>query len=1033
MKPIKLIMEGFGPYGNKEVIDFTQLEDNSLFLITGATGSGKTTIFDAISYALYGEGSGENREPRDFISQFSDLDTTTQVELIFELKGQRYRIKRIPEQLRYKKVGEGTTTQSTEAELEILDKNLNFSGITDVNEKINEIIGLDSNQFTQIMMIPQGEFRKMLVAESKEREKILQKLFDTTLYENIQQKFRDKEKELRKDIENKESLLKQAAGRTLYKDQEEMEVYFSSDYYNYNGIFNLTEKLIEKDKENIKVLTKENKEFKDKLKKENENLTKAKNINEKIEAKEDLKQELKEENKKEDYIKSQEEKVEKGKKYHNIKPIEESFNDKIKELKEYTENLEKVQDKKSKVDKDHEKLEIENKEVNSKEYSEKIESLKDDVKKNSELLPKIEEKKVLQNNISETEKEKEKIENEIKMQKENIDNYRKEDKKTQDKIEGLIELKDKLKAEEKIYDELEKDIKNKKNIETYKNQIKELQEELKLKEEDKKELNTYYEEKTEEYRELRESYFSNMGAILAKDLKNGEPCPVCGSKEHPHKVEFEGEDISKEELDKMEKNTSKIQKKIGNLEKDEAALKEKIKGLEESISKHKKELKDKETAHNELANKLEKLDRKIEKLNKDISEIDSHKKRHKELEELIEKAEKSKEEKSKKLRTFELNIAKYQAQLEEIEKSLKEDIEVDEVKNLIKDLKKELKDKQNHKETVTSEYTKNKEEKIKLETEIKGIKENKEKAKEESKKREEILLTKIEEEGFKSIEEYQKSALEKETLKNIEEEIKIYKERVKILNRDIEKLEKETKDTELVDIEKIEESVKEIEEKIDLIQKNITNLETKIKNSTELLKELKESYREIEKVKEKHGRYSYLSSLVNGRGRDGMDKLSLERFVQIEFFEDIINAANLKLRKMTEERYYMKRSEEYSRQRQIGLDLDVYDNYTGKTRSVKTLSGGESFKASLALALGLSDVVQSYSGGVQLDTIFIDEGFGSLDPESLENSINCLIDIQQKGRLVGIISHVEELKERIDTRLEVTSTNRGSTTKFIVK
>jgi exonuclease SbcC len=136
---------------------------------------------------------------------------------------------------------------------------------------------------------------------------------------------------------------------------------------------------------------------------------------------------------------------------------------------------------------------------------------------------------------------------------------------------------------------------------------------------------------------------------------------------------------------------------------------------------------------------------------------------------------------------------------------------------------------------------------------------------------------------------------------------------------------------------------------------------------------------------------------------------------------------------MTEDRYYMKRTEEYSRQRQIGLDLDVYDNYTGKTRSVKTLSGGESFKASLALALGLSDVVQSYSGGVQLDTIFIDEGFGSLDPESLENSINCLIDIQEKGRLVGIISHVEELKERIDTRLEVISTNRGSTTKFIVK
>jgi len=266
MKPIKLTMEGFGPYGNKEVIDFTKLESNTLFLITGATGSGKTTIFDAISYALYGEGSGENREAKDFISQFSDLDTTTQVELIFELKGQEYKIRRVPEQLRYKKVGDGTTTQSTVAELEILGKNLNFSGINDVNDKVNEIIGLDSDQFSQIMMIPQGEFRKMLVAESKEREKILQKLFDTTLYENIQQRFRNSEKEMRNEIESRESLLRQAAGRTEYKDDEKMNEYLSVEYYNYSSMFKLTENLIKDDEKNVEKLKVENIEYKNKFK-----------------------------------------------------------------------------------------------------------------------------------------------------------------------------------------------------------------------------------------------------------------------------------------------------------------------------------------------------------------------------------------------------------------------------------------------------------------------------------------------------------------------------------------------------------------------------------------------------------------------------------------------------------------------------------------------------------------------------------------------------------------------------------------------
>ncbi|MBG0763992.1 MAG: hypothetical protein H0S78_03740, partial [Tissierellales bacterium] len=508
--------------------------------------------------------------------------------------------------------------------------------------------------------------------------------------------------------------------------------------------------------------------------------------------------------------------------------------------------------------------------------------------------------------------------------------------------------------------------------------------------------------------------------------------PVCGSKEHVMKAEFKGEDISKEDLNKFEKEIRNINNKISKYRNEETALNEKIKGLKKNIENYIEEINHKDLAFEQLINKEAKIRDGLKDLNTKINETEELQKRHKALEKLIEEIEKTKEDKSQKQKTLDLDIAKYQTQLQEINKSLKADLDTKEVSGLIDKFEKDLNERQSKAEITRKKYNELKEEKIKVETQLKSIKENLEKTEKELAKTKEIFEKKLEEEGFKDLTDYNKSALEKDDLKSIEKEIKEYEENIKLLEIDIKKLEKDTEGLKLVDTKEIEDNIMLLEGKRDQCQKTLNNLEVKIEKSLELLKELKLSYKELETKKEKYGKYSYLSGLVNGRGEKGMDKLSLERFVQIEFFEDIISAANQRLRKMTEDRYYMKRTEEYSRQRQIGLDLDVYDNYTGKTRSVKTLSGGESFKASLALALGLSDVVQSYSGGVQLDTIFIDEGFGSLDPESLENSINCLIDIQEKGRLVGIISHVEELKERIDTRLEVISTNRGSTTKFLV-
>jgi len=262
----------------------------------------------------------------------------------------------------------------------------------------------------------------------------------------------------------------------------------------------------------------------------------------------------------------------------------------------------------------------------------------------------------------------------------------------------------------------------------------------------------------------------------------------------------------------------------------------------------------------------------------------------------------------------------------------------------------------------------------------------------------------------------------------MENSINEYKDKVKSLKDRIEEVEKETLNMDKVNEEKILEEIKSWKEKEEEVNKEDNKLFARIDNNQKQLKKINKLTLSIAKGEEEYKVVAELSKLAKG---DNSEKLSFERYVLAAYFNEIIQAANIRLMKMTGRRFLLKRKEERVKgNKQSGLELEVFDNYTGKARHVKTLSGGESFKASLALALGLADVIQSYTGGIRVDTMFIDEGFGSLDQESLDNAINCLIDLQKGGRLVGIISHVSELKERIDARLEVTPAKEGSHIRF---
>ena len=314
MKNIKLTLKNFGPYKD-EIIDFTELDDNELFLISGPTGSGKTMILDGISYALYGKASGENREDTDFISDYCSAGDITEVFMEFEIKDKKYSIRRLPKQEREKKSGEGTTTQNSIAEFQEIGKNKKvYTKIDEVKNKVTELVGLNYKQFIQIMMMPQGEFKKFLIADSKDKEDILKKLFDTDIYNKFQKHFLNEKNKLKDDLFSKLDFLKHDVSNNEYINHEEMKEVLNDTKYNFLVIFPKIYELIQKDKEKNINLLKEKKSIEKNIKSNKIKLEKAKKINEKIDKKQELKKDLEKELKKEKDIKEKTNKAKKARK-----------------------------------------------------------------------------------------------------------------------------------------------------------------------------------------------------------------------------------------------------------------------------------------------------------------------------------------------------------------------------------------------------------------------------------------------------------------------------------------------------------------------------------------------------------------------------------------------------------------------------------------------------------------------------------------------------------------------------------------------
>ena len=1054
MKPLILKMQAFANYPDEQCIDFTELKGRNMFLITGKTGAGKTTIFDAISYALFGESSGGFRSVDSLRSDYADGSKETYVELEFEVRGETYKVRRKPTQmLNKKKGGEGLTSSSAEAVLEFPDERNPITRISEVNKKIIELLGVNSEQFKQIVMLPQGEFIKFLKASSAEKELIFRKIFGTESFNKIQARLTEKSKSLAKVLD------KEIDKRNIYvekikaEDGSVLSFKIQEEQVDIDSVLDLTNNLIESDSNSVKKFEEENVLNKTKIKNlENEQRNLNHNINI-INSYEENKKAYEGKKVLGETVNEWRVKLTNGRKALNVKVVEDNYKISCDKLSESENLLKKSENEKAFLEQkvEYAKAEVlkeKARENEKQKYILEVDSLGKQEEKVTDYDTKKKEFLKLQGECTQ-------LENQIKR----LEISKESEEKTKVECEKYILDSSVFEIKKK---EVEQEGKEKKNqIDKIKNlannfeNIRYQKMDIDEKKKEAEKADAILIKAREDYQKAEDLFKKAQAGILAETLVEGEMCPVCGSTEHPHKAIKPSEVPSEVELEKMKLNYEKKDKKRDEVFNELRALNVKIESdYKNIIEAPARELLDilgenflelEESLKREITTNIgTKLNSEREKLRAEYIELEEKTKLLSEKKERLEKINES-------LNMIEVSLKNSKPKLEEKNRLY---ITVQEqVKNIESEIPEELRSldkiisRKSELNNIISSMTKAYElaEKTyadlsqKYSASIKAIelnKENLEKAKKEANdlkvKFEEILVK----EGFelKTYKEFSSIT----NLDTIEVRIQNYDKELSELKGAFGNAEKEFDKLEIKSLEEIKVELEKVENELNLanleektLQNNINLLNNRIENNKENIEQI---IKVTEKIKDKEKEYKNVEHLAKiSRGEGGNEKkITFESYILTSYFDEIIAVANQRLGKMTNGRFELRRAEEVKGNGKKGLELNVLDNNTGFVRGINSLSGGESFKAALSIALGLADVIQGYAGGISIETMFIDEGFGTLDPDSLDSAIQCLLDLQSGGRLVGVISHVQELKERIEARLEVTTRedNRGSKAKF---
>lgn len=906
MRPVYIRMSAFGPYAGIQELNMEELGAGGLYLITGDTGAGKTTIFDAITFALYGEASGDSREAGMLRSKYADPSVPTEVELTFIYGGKTYKVCRNPEYERPTKRGTGMTMQKAEAELIYPDGRV-VTKPKDVTAAVTEIMGVNREQFCQIAMIAQGKFRDLIEKGTTERQKIFREIFRTAPYQQVQDILKGKYRALERECETLRESVKQYIQGILWNKDASEET----------PVEEVMELLTEQNKADQEIQA---------------------GLFEELQQKEQVLQKIRSE------LERDRERKKRQKLYQELQDRRKAQREQITELQQrYREEQGKEPERRR---------------------------LADEISRLESLMPQYLHLEELKKNERADQDEREKLSGKQRQYEAKQEELK---GKIQEGREAGESLADAPEEYQKLLFESEKHQKYMERLQNLSKvilQYEKLQQNLLVKQQEYQTVRDRVQKKESEYRVKNQAFLDEQAGILAQTLVEDQPCPVCGSIHHPAPAEQNPGAPSKDELELLQQELEQCRVREAEASRKAGELLGNVQSRAESIKREAEGL--------ELTGTLEEMKHRLADLQKQGQTTEKQLQQEKGLA-------------SEKVKQKDM----WNRLLPEQEKAL---------------------------EKVTEELQQIRERQAAVESKQKA-------AGEEIQRLTEVLPYPGQKEAQeKHIELVQKQNVMKRQLEQAEKAVQTAEVEIAGTEGRLKELRQQLEEAVEADTEALRQKQAEIETEKAACEERGKELHHRIQNNQSVLKNLQNRSKELV---EKEKQYTMVRSLaVTALGNiPGKEKIMLETYVQMTYFDRIIARANTRLMVMTGGQYEMKRRRGSSNLRsQSGLELDVIDHYNGSERSIRTLSGGESFQASLSLALGLADEIQASAGGIRLDTMFVDEGFGSLDSESLEQAVQALAGLAESKRLVGIISHVDELKNRIDRQIVVKKERSGGST-----
>ncbi len=1018
MRPLKLSMTAFGPYAGTQVLDFTELGARSLFLIHGPTGSGKTSILDAICFALYGDTSGAERDGKQMRSDYAELSLVTEVFLEFALGREVYRVRRYPEQIRPKRRGAGTTTLQADAALwkrtgligDSEEGTVLETGWNRVTQAVEQLLGFRSSQFRQVVMLPQGQFRRLIMADSRERQDILEMLFHTELYRRIEEVLKSAAKELREHIEEVRGKTKWILQEARVENRAQLDERFEAHRKALeiaSGAVDGARQAQEKAREALEA----GKQTRHKL-------------NEKAEAEAALRE-----------LELRTPEIEAGNHELVLARQAAALNDAEHSLRSYREEAARAETYLVSAESELERARIAWEHADRRLRTEtEREDEREEARRMVDHLDGLSEKVGV---LVEAQGELKRIEQEVAGAALRFDAAQsalaalqavigekareREECRQQAAMVGLLERE---------YKEAERVSRKRQDLQGIRREWTDIVKTCQAAEQAFRQSEEAYCAVRNAFTTLQEAWNHGQAAILAARLTQGRPCPVCGSREHPAPATSGSSLPSAEELENQQQKVSTLEaardlarENLSLLATNRSTLESRIQALEDELGEKAQD----DPAHLEKAAReaVTRWSQAVQS-SKILVTLTTEVNR---LQRQEEEGRQQLEAQQQELLALRAVLEAARAVVKERESAVPDELRESGALQKAREVARQrLNGLVGALETARAESEQAAQSRIRAETVAVGARRSLAAARERAAQEEEAFKVRLNTVGFRDMAEYEQARRGPAEIDALVQKIEEFRESLRAARDRCKRANEAVKGLSDPDLEQL---TLDLEQAENIWQEAVTrqvNIQSEIRREVDWLQALGELGEILKSQEDRYAVLGELSDVANGKNAYG---LTFQRFVLGALLDDVTVAATERLKVMSRGRYHLHRTMERARRNAAGgLELEVFDTYTGVARPVATLSGGESFLASLSLALGLADVVQAYAGGVHIDTIFVDEGFGTLDPETLDFAMRALVDLQHGGRLVGIISHVPELKDRIDARLEVRPTDRGSIAAF---